>query len=131
MAIRFSAACHSASICQLLGTSDTPNGRSSKCKTWRHQSMFFLVPVGMKDDAATLPNRIGRSEAVSWRDCHSIFRGATCQILVLGTSDGGDRRTSTCQTCRHLCLFFLVPVGMKDDAATLPNRIGRSEAASW
>src|SRR6056300_388761 len=31
-----------------------------------------------------------------------------------------------CETCRHCSLFFLVPVGVNDDAATIPNRIGRS-----
>src|SRR5210317_1767084 len=117
-------------LSELLGTSDATNGRTPKCKTCRHQSLFFLVPVGMKDDAATFPNRIGRSAASSWRNCHSIFPGArTCQLL--GTSDATNGRTPKCKTCRHQSLFFLVPVGMKDDAATFPNRIGRSKAASW
>src|SRR6056300_1477771 len=124
--------CHlifSVATCQLLGTSDATNGRTSKCMTCRHRSLFFLVPVGTKDDAATVPNRIGRSEAASWRHCHLIFRVATCQLL--GTSDATNGRTSKCMTCRHRSLFFLVPVGTKDDAATVPNRIGRSKAASW
>src|SRR5210317_794452 len=116
-------------LSELLGTSDATNGRTPKCKTCRHQSLFFLVPVGMKDDAATFPNRMGRSAAASWHDCHSIFPGATCQLL--GTSDTTNGCTAKCKTCRHQSLFFLVPVGMKDDAATIPNRMGSSAAASW
>src|SRR6056300_571699 len=115
---------------ELLGTSDATNGRTPKCKTCSHRSLFLLVPVGTKDDAATLPNRIGRSKAASWSHCHSIFRGAT-KSERLGTSDATNGRTPKCKTCRHRSLFFLVPVGTKDDAATLPNRIGRSKAASW
>src|SRR6056300_1689952 len=64
---------------ELLGTSDATNGRTPKCKTCSHRSLFLLVPVGTKDDAATLPNRIGRSKAASWRHCRSIFRVATCE----------------------------------------------------
>src|SRR5210317_755159 len=116
-------------LSELLGTSDATNGRTPKCRTCRHQSLLFLVHVGMKDDAATFPNRIGRSAAASWRDCHSIFSGATCQLL--GTSDATNGRTPKCKTCRHQSLFFLVPVGMKDDAAKFPNRIGRSAATPW
>src|SRR5210317_1626352 len=115
--------------CQLLGTSDTPNGHTSKCKTCRHQSLFFLVPVGMKDDAATVPITKCRSEAASWQHRHSIFRSATCQLL--GTSDTPNGHTSKCKTCRDQSLFFLVPIGMKGDAATVPTRIGGSEPASW
>src|SRR5210317_1916620 len=83
----------------------------------------------MKDDAATFQNRIGRSAAASWRDCHSIFPGATCQLL--GTSEATTGRTAECKTRRHQSSFFLVPVGMKDEAVTCPNTTGRSAAASW
>src|SRR5210317_515207 len=63
--------------------------------------------------------------------CHSIFRGATCQLL--GKSHATNGRITKCKTCRHQSLFFLVlvPVGVKDDAATVPNRIGRSDATLW
>src|SRR6056300_33314 len=110
---------------------DATNGRTSKCETWRHQSLFFLVPVGMKDDAATVPNMTGRSKAAVWRNCHLIVRGRHLSHHLLGTSDATNGRTSKCETWRHQSLFFLVPVGMKDDAATVPNRTGRSEAAVW
>src|SRR6056300_1345903 len=114
---------HSASSCELLGTSDTTNGRTSKCKTCRHHSLFFLVPVGVKDDAAAVPNRIGRSEAASWRNCHSLFCVCVAICQLLGTSGTTNGRTSKCKTCRHHSLFLLVPVGVKDAAATVPNRI--------
>src|SRR5210317_1003947 len=105
-------------------------GHTSKCKTCRHQSLFFLVPVGMKDDAATVPNRMGRSEAASWQHGHLIFRGAgACKLR--GTSDTTNGRTSKCKTCRHQSLFFLVPVGMKDDTETVQKSMGRCEAESW
>src|SRR5210317_835345 len=68
--------------CELLGTSDATNGRTPKCKTCRHRSLFFLVPVGTKDDAATPPNRIGRRKASSWRHCHSMFCGGTTRELL-------------------------------------------------
>src|SRR5210317_1675686 len=80
-----------------------------------------------QDDAATVPNRIGRREAALQPYCHSIFPGATCQLL--GTSDATHGRTCKSITCRHHGLFFLVPVGMKDCAATVPNRIVLREAA--
>src|SRR5210317_72989 len=65
-----------SATCELLGTSDTTNGHTSKCKTCRHRSLFFLVPVGVKDAASTVPKRIGRSKAASLRYCHSILCGA-------------------------------------------------------
>src|SRR5210317_1549801 len=85
--------------CQLLGTSDTTNGPAKQSTTRRHPNLLFLIPVGMKDDAATLPNRTGRMEATSWRHCHRIYRSASCQLL--GTVDTTNGRTKKCKTCRH------------------------------
>src|SRR5210317_1223665 len=96
--------------CELLGTSDATNGRTPKCKTCRHRSLFFLVPVGTKDDAATHQNRIGRSEAASWRHCHSIIRGTTREPL--GTSDATNaapKNVRHADTVACSSLSLLVP----------------------
>ena len=66
---------------KLLGPSGGINGHTAKCMTCSCQSLFFPVPVGMKDVVATVPNRIGRCEAVSWPNCPIFVPAATWKLL--------------------------------------------------
>ena len=112
-----------------MGPSEPTYVHIAKSMTCSHEGLFFLVPVGMKDDVATVPNWIARCEAVSWRNCHLIWPGSTWKLL--GSSEPTYIHTAKSMTCSHDTLFFLVPVGLKDDVATVPNWIARCEAASW
>ena len=119
----------SGSTCQLLGPSEPTYVHIAICMACGHQSLFFLVPVGMKDDVATVPMRTARCEAASWPNCHLIWSGSTCQLL--GPSGPTYVRSAICMACSHQRLLFLVPFGMKDDVATVTMRTARCEAASW
>ena len=120
--------CPGPNTCQLLGPSEPTYVHITKSMTCSHEGLFFLVPVGMKDDVATVPNWIARCEAAAWPNCHLIWPGSTWKLL--GPSEPTYVHIAKSMTCSHEGLFFLVPVGMKDDVATVPNRCARCEAAS-
>ena len=66
---------------ELLGPSEPPYGHSNKSRRCSSQSLFFHVPVGMEEGVATVPNRILRGEAASWRNCHLFVPSVTWEFL--------------------------------------------------
>ena len=107
----------------------TPYAVGFKCRRCRGQSLFFLVPVGMEEGVATVPNRILRGEAASWRNCHLFVPSVTWELL--SPSETPYAYGFKCRRCRGQSLFFLVPVGMEEGVTTVPNRILHGEAESW
>ena len=69
---------------KLLGPSEPAYVHIAKSMTCSHERLFFLVPVGMKDDVATVPNWIARCEAAAWPNCHLICLGF---IIVLSVRE--------------------------------------------
>ena len=123
--------CHKFDLGGARRPAEHPDAGGIKCRRCRGQSLFFLVPVGMEEGVATVPNRMLRGEAASWHNCHLFVPSVTTWEELLGPSEHPYAGGFKCRRCRGQSLFFLVPVGMEEGVATVPNRMLQGEAASW